>query len=349
MFIGSLIHLPIFIVIVGGLILAHELGHLIIALRCGVKVKEFGFGLPPRLLKIGSIKGTTITLNWIPLGGFILLEGELEPSNPRGLASQPPLARLAILLAGSMTNLVIGYILLVFAFTSGWPDHVRIIEINMPSPAHSAGLQPGDLMLEINGNEINDNAQLRDEILKNTGQLLHLRIQRGGEALSIVLTPRTEWPEGQGPAGFTTSMEIVRFPLSEATKRAAQRTFFNVHELVALPARILLDQIQPEEVRMVSPVGLKQLSDQVVESAESWREWFPILNFAASISIALGLTNILPLPALDGGRIVFVLIEMLRGKGVDLKFERLVHGAGLVAFLGLMVVLIIQDVLKPIF
>jgi regulator of sigma E protease len=144
-------------------------------------------------------------------------------------------------------------------------------------------------------------------------------------------------------------MEIVRFPLSEATKRAAQRTFFNVHELVALPARILLDQIQPEEVRMVSPVGLKQLSDQVVESAESWREWFPILNFAASISIALGLTNILPLPALDGGRIVFVLIEMLRGKGVDLKFERLVHGAGLVAFLGLMVVLIIQDVLKPIF
>jgi regulator of sigma E protease len=349
MFASSLINLLIFIVIMGGLILVHELGHLIVAVRCGVRVKEFGLGLPPRLLRIGTYKDVVITLNWIPLGGFVLLEGELDPSKPRGLASKSPISRLAILLAGSVTNLLIGYVLLVFAFTSGWPDQIKIIEINTPSPAHDAGLQPGDLVMQINGSEIHSNVQLRNEIQDHVGQRIYLKIQRGSEILSIQLTPRREWPEGQGPAGFTTSMNPVRYPLHEALRRAAHRSFLNLHELAALPARILLNQVQPQEVRLVSPVGLKQLSDQVVENAEAWKEWFPILNFAASISIALGLTNLLPLPALDGGRIVFVLIELFRGKSVDVKVEKLAHAAGLVAFLGLMVALTIQDILNPPF
>ncbi|OGO19536.1 MAG: hypothetical protein A2Z14_06435 [Chloroflexi bacterium RBG_16_48_8] len=346
---SGLSHLIIFIAIMGGLILAHELGHLLLAVLCGVPVKEFGLGLPPRLFRIATLKGTVISLNWIPLGGFVLLEGELDPSKPRGLASKPPLSRLAILFAGSLTNLLIGYLLLVLAFTAGWPDHIRILEINTPSPAHNAGLQPNDVVLQVNGSAITSNAQLRDEISAHTGQPVNLGIQRENENLSITLTPRTKWPDGQGPAGFTTSMEIVRYPLEEAFKRAGARWVLNLHELVTLPTRILQDQIQPEQVRLVSPIGLKQLSDQVVENAESWKEWFPILNFAAAISIALGLTNILPLPALDGGRIAFVLLEVLRGKGLDVKVEKLVHGVGLVAFLGLMLVLIIQDILKPPF
>jgi regulator of sigma E protease len=349
MFASGLVNLLIFIAIMGGLILVHELGHLIVAVRCGVRVKEFGLGLPPRLLRIGTYKDVAITLNWIPLGGFVLLEGELDPSKPRGLASKSPVSRLAILSAGSLTNLLIGYILLVFAFTSGWPDQIKIVEISNPSPAHNAGLQPGDLVMQINGGEINSNAQLRNEILEHAGQRISLKIQRGGENLFIQLTPRREWPEGQGPVGFTTSMNLVRYPLDEALGRAAHRSFLNLYELAALPTRILLHQVQPQEVRLVSPVGLKQLSDQVVENAEAWKEWFPILNFAASISIALGLTNLLPLPALDGGRIVFVLIELFRGKGIDVKVEKVAHAAGLVAFLGLMVVLIIQDILNPPF
>jgi regulator of sigma E protease len=349
MFASGLFHLLVFIVIMGGLILAHELGHLILAVRCGVRVKEFGLGLPPRLLRIGTYKDVAITLNWIPLGGFVLLEGELDSSKPMGLASKSPLSRLAILMAGSVTNLLIGYILLVFAFTSGWPDQIKIIEINTPSPAHDAGLQPGDLVMQINGIEINSNVQLRDEIHNQVGQWIDLKIQRGGEILSIQLAPRREWPEGQGPAGFTTSMNPVRYPLDEALRRAAHRSFLNLHELAALPTRILLHQVQPQEVRLVSPVGLKQLSDQVVENAEAWKEWFPILNFAASISIALGLTNLLPLPALDGGRMMFVLIEMLRGRSVDVKIEKIAHAAGLVGFLGLMVALTIRDILNPPF
>jgi regulator of sigma E protease len=349
MFSSPIGHLLIFVGIIGSLILAHELGHLFLALRCGVPVKEFGLGLPPRLCQIGSYKDVAITFNWIPLGGFVLLEGELDPSRPRGLASRPPFSRLAILSAGSITNLLIGYILLAIAFTSGWPEQIKIIEIAAASPAHSAGLRPGDLVLQINDKEVSSNTQLRDEILEHSGQLLHLKIQRKSEVFFLDLTPRVEWPDGQGPAGFTTSRDIVQYPLDQALVHAARQWAFNLHELTALPIRILQDQIQPGEVRLVSPVGLKLLSDQVVENAESWGEWFPILNFAASISIALGLTNLLPLPALDGGRIAFVLIEVLRGKSIDLKYEKLAHAAGLVAFLGLTVALIIQDILNPPF
>ena len=349
MFASEISNLLIFIAIMGSLIIAHELGHLLVAIRCGVQVKEIGLGLPPRLLKIGCIRGTAITFNWIPLGGFVLLEGELDPSKPGGLASKSPFSRLAVLSAGAITNLLIGYILLVLAFTAGWPDHIKIIDINNPSPAYDAGLQPNDRVLTINGSKINNNAQLRDEIVAHKGQAIMLGVERGNEALSIALTPRTVWPEGQGPAGFTSSMDVTRYPLDEALQRAAGRWALNVRELTTLPARFLENKIQSDQVRLVSPIGLKQLSDQVVETAESWKEWFPILNFTASISIALGLTNILPLPALDGGRIMFVLIEVLRGKGLDVKVEKLAHGAGLVAFLGLMVVLIIQDILKPPF
>jgi regulator of sigma E protease len=349
MFSESISNLLIFISLLGGLILAHELGHLLVAMRCGVRVKEFGLGLPPRLLKIGSVKGTALTLNWIPLGGFVILDGEFDPSRPRGLASKSPISRLGILFAGSMTNLLIGYVLLVFAFAAGWPDQIKIRNVNTPSPAHNAGLQPNDVVLQINGDEIHSNDQLQDEIFAHKGQAIELGIQRGSEFLSVTFTPRTVWPEGQGPAGFSSSTDVTRYPFDKAFQRAAEQWILNMRELAALPARLLQGQMQPDEVRLVSPIGLKQLSDQVIENSEVWQEWFPILNFAAAISIALGLTNILPLPALDGGRILFVLIEVLRGKGIDVKREKLIHGAGLVAILGLMFVLIVQDILNPPF
>jgi regulator of sigma E protease len=344
----GLSNLLIFIAILGGLILIHELGHLLVGIRCGVQVKEFGLGLPPRLFKMGSVRGTDITLNWIPLGGFVLFEGEFDSSTPVGLASKTPLSRLAILSAGSICNLTIGYLLLVFMFVAGWPDRINVLDVQMPSPAYSAGLEPMDKILQINGKQINSNIQLRDEMAANAGEPVILGIERGNERLSLHLTPRTVWPEGQGPAGFTSTMEIVRYPLNQAFMRALDSWILHVQELVSLPIRFLNHQIQPDEVRLVSPIGLKQISDQAIENAESWDECFPILNFVAAISIALGLTNLLPLPALDGGRMFFVLVEVVRGKAVDAKCERVVHGAGLVALLSLMFVLIIQDIIHPL-
>ena len=108
-------------------------------------------------------------------------------------------------------------------------------------------------------------------------------------------------------------------------------------------------EIKPEEVRFSGVVGLKQVSDKVVENSVKWNEWYPILHFVAVVSTALGLTNLLPLPALDGGRMAFVILELVRGKAVSIKREKYIHAAGLVALLGLMVVLVVQDVVKPLF
>jgi regulator of sigma E protease len=257
--------------------------------------------------------------------------------------------RLAVFAAGVASNLIIGYLLLVFAFMTGWPDQTMVVDVQVPSPAHSAGLASGDTVLRVNGNRIFNNTQLRDAIYALQGQDVELVVLRDDITMSITITPRTEWPEGQGPAGFTTSMELTHYPFSLAFLRAAEQWALNLYELTILPLSALRHQFQSDAVRLVSPVGLKQLSDQAIENAASWNEYFPLLSFASAISIALGVTNLLPLPALDGGRMLFVFIEMIRRKAINPKREKLFHGVGLVALLGLTFVLVIQDIFNPLF
>lgn len=342
-------NLLIFVTTLGGLIFIHELGHLIAALLGGVKVQEIGWGLPPRLRRITSIRGTEVTLNWIPLGGFVRLKGEFDAGAPDSLLSRPPLIRLAIFLAGPLSNLLIGYLLLTLTFMVGWPDRVRILDVNDPSPAYSAGLRAGDIVLSANQARVTENTHLRDAIYASLGEPMTLEVLRGEVTFTASFAPRQTWPEGQGPAGFTSSMEVVQYPLSSALRNAAKRMLLQIQEFAFLPARLLQGQIQPDQVRFASPLGLKQISDQVVENALFWEASFPLLNWAAILSIALGITNLLPLPALDGGRILFVLVEILRGKAISVKLEKIVHATGMLALFGLMFALLIRDIIEPIF
>jgi regulator of sigma E protease len=342
-------NLLIFIATLGGLILIHELGHLIAALLGKVKVKEIGLGLPPRICRITSIRNTDVTLNWIPLGGFVRLKGEFDASTPDSLLSQPARTRLAIFLAGPLCNMVIGYLLLTLTFIIGFPDRVRITSVSNPSPAYSAGLRPGDIIVKANDAPITENTRLGDVVNASLGQPVIMDILRGEKTITTIITPRMTWPEGQGPAGFTSTMEIVRYPLFGAMQRAGEKMLFQIREFALLPVRLLQGRVEPEQVRFASPLGLKQMSDQVVENALVWDAPFPLLNWTAVLSIALGLTNLLPLPALDGGRILFVLIEAIRGKAIDIKLEKIVHAAGMVALFGLMFVLLIHDIVEPLF
>lgn len=342
-------NLLIFVTTLGGLILIHELGHLVAALLGGVKVKEIGLGLPPRIRRITSIRNTDVTLNWIPLGGFVRLKGEFDTSAPDSLLSRPARTRLAIFLAGPLSNLLIGYLLLTLTFIAGWPDRVRILEVSNPSPAYSAGLRSGDVVLQANNTLITESTHLREAIYASLGKPVILDILRGEKTFTTTLTPRKAWPEGQGPAGFISSLEVVQYPLPSAIQRASEKMLFQIREFALLPARLLRGQIVPEQVRFASPLGLKQMSDQVVENALVWEACFPLLNWAAVLSIALGLTNLLPLPALDGGRILFVLIEVIRGKAIDIKLEKIVHAAGMMALFGLMFALLIHDIVEPLF
>ncbi|UCF60625.1 MAG: site-2 protease family protein [Anaerolineaceae bacterium] len=336
-----------FIVILGVLVFVHEMGHFIIALLARVKIKEFGFGLPPRIRRLTSWRDTEITLNWLPLGGFVRPEGEFDPTIPGGLAASSPWTRLGIFAAGPIANLIIGLCLLVIGFMAGWPDQVKVVDVSTASPAEIAGLQSDDVITQINGYPVHNTTEVRDLIYENRGLPLSFEIDRKGELSTITLTPREVWPEGQGPAGFITSGVVVKYKLPTALRRAVEQMIALVQETTHLTLRIVRGQMTSGEARITGPVGLKQVSDQAVANAIQWNEWFPILYLGAWMSTAIGLTNLLPLPALDGGRALFVGIEIFRGKPISVKVEKAIHAAGVVLLLILFIVLTLNDILHP--
>jgi regulator of sigma E protease len=340
-------NIVIFIIILGVLVFVHELGHFIAALLARVKIKEFGFGLPPRLRRIASWRDTEITLNWLPLGGFVRPEGEFDPDIPEGLAASSPWARLGIFAAGPLANLIIGLCLLVLGFMAGWPDQVKVVDVFTVSPAEIAGLQSHDVITQVNGSPVHNTTELRDLIYENKGHPITFSIQRNGELSTITLTPRNTWPEGEGPAGFVTSGVIIKYKLPTALRRGVEQMIALVQETAHLTIRLARGQIPSGEARITGPVGLKQVSDQAVANAIQWDEWFPLLYLGAWMSTAIGLTNLLPLPALDGGRALFVGIEIFRGKRISIKVEKAIHAAGVVVLLILFAALTLNDIRHP--
>ena len=337
----------IFVIILGALVIFHELGHFIAALLTRVKIKEFGFGLPPRLGRITRWRGTEITLNWLPLGGFVRPEGEFDPTIPDGLAASSPWARLGMFTAGPITNLLVGLCLLVFGFMAGWPDQVKVLDVFTGSPAESAGLQSDDVITQVNGSPVYNTTELRNLIHENKGRSITINILRNSKLSTITLTPRSEWPVGEGPAGFLTSGVIVKYKIPTAFRRAVEQMIALVQETTLLTVRLARGQMTSGEARITGPVGLKQVSDQAVANAIQWNEWFPLLYLGAWMSLAIGLTNLLPLPALDGGRALFVGIELLRGKRISIKVEKAIHAAGVIVLLILFVALTLNDILHP--
>lgn len=346
--IEDLRNLLIFALVLGGLIFVHELGHFLVALRLGIKVKEFGLGFPPRLLTIGRWCGTDFTLNAIPFGGFVRPLGEDDPSIEGGLAAATPWRRVAVLVAGSVANVLLAILVLTVGFATRWPDRVTILEVAAHSPAESVGLRAGDIVLRANSQAIHLPPQLAEITYSSLGKTVRLEIQRNGATLEVTVVPRTEWPEAEGPIGVALSWEIITYPLPKAVVRALQETTHQIHEIVMVPARLITNQIQPGEVRLVSPVGLKAINDQAVDVAVQLGQLFPVLQLLAFVSLALAVTNLLPLPALDGGRILFVLLEKARGKRIAPEKEGLVHFVGMAMLLGLMAMLVIQDIMDPV-
>ncbi|MEK7784736.1 MAG: M50 family metallopeptidase, partial [Chloroflexota bacterium] len=295
------------------------------------------------------------SLNWIPLGGFVRPAGEDDPNVPDGLAASPKRVRFIVLAAGPAANLLIGFIVFTIGYTLGWPvynDSVNIAEVVSGAPADLSGLRPGDTILTINDEAVTTtNNRLTEVVRENLGAPVTLTLRRDDQTLSIQVTPRTEWPQGQGPMGVTleSAWKLVEYPLPQAIGLGVNEVFYQIYETLMLPVRLTTGAIQANEVRFVSVVGLKSINDAAVDTAIEINEWFPILRFMGTISVALALTNLLPLPALDGGRIMFVLIEAARGRRVEPMREGLVHVMGLVFLLALMAVLVINDIFNPIF
>lgn len=470
-----------FIVVIGPLILIHEIGHFVAARLIGVTVLEFGIGFPPRALKLFTQGGTEFTLNWLPIGGFVrplgedmvrpvgdettdkeriefeqrqanLLEDETgKPKRKvktKSLMEAGPWQRIFFMSAGVGMNLITGFVLFVIVALSGVPQlvsaRVQVLAVAANSPAQQAGLQAGDVITGLNGEkvetsqdiddlignreakeiklvvkrgdnvlnisikpsdaalipesgkvivtEVSDGSpaalvglkfgdqliKVDDQVIKTNNDLLKyneahlgqevtLTYLRNGETGTVKLTPRKSPPTGQGPLGASISTlqtdpayglqlvdmdpvtKTVSLPLGEALRKGFDDTVKLVKTVVAAPVNIIRGTLSVQDARPVSIVGIAQLGGQVVKDATTSKQGgAPILQFAAIISVAIGITQLLPIPGLDGGRIIFVLVELLRGKPMNPEREGMVHLIGLMVLLGLMAIFVVNDLLNPL-
>jgi len=246
-----------------------------------------------------------------------------------------------------------------FVFVSG---------VAQDSPGSEAGLQPGDLISEVDGVPLpllNAVTTLQNITTERAGQALSLTVLRGSDRLQIVLTPRLNPPPGQGRIGIAIAshyrlgeglsltdaqaqQELVSLPLGAAISYGFSRTGEVLATIVSIPGRIIEGTISPEEARPVSIVGISQVGGQVLQQSLTDGTPIMMLNFFALISIFLGFTNLLPLPPLDGGRVVFVIVEMLRGKPVPFQIEYAVYKVGIIFLLSLGLLVILYDIINPL-
>jgi len=346
-----------FFVVIGPLIFFHELGHFLAARWNGIHVEEFGIGYPPRMLTLFERNGTKYTLNWLPLGGFMRPAGEDDPNVGGGFASASKWARVSVLAAGPGANVAIAFIILVIMFLTGAPTEkpgALIAAVESKSPAAQAGLRVDDVITKADDTQIDGYETLTKYIMSKVSdspdEPILLTVVRNGETLELSVIPRSNPPEGQGPTGIQVQpiIEVNQYGLIEAVGRAGSQIWTYMKAFVELPIQAIRAQIPARYIRPISVVGISELSGQAIDASLSSNAAWPILQLASIISLALAVTNLLPLPALDGGRILFVLIEAIRGRRVDPQRETMVHLIGFAILLTTMLVFVYLDIVDPL-
>jgi regulator of sigma E protease len=370
----------IFIIILGLLVFVHELGHFLVARRNGVAAEEFGFGFPPRIIGLYKDKNgkrrivlgskniestdTIYSANWIPLGGFVKIVGEdgEEKKDPKSFASKKPFTRVRILAAGVAMNILLAAVLLSVGYFVGIPqavddvasgtlkdEKIQIIETIPGTPAEQMGIKIGDQIV----GAVGENGQIanfktiedvQNYINANKGQEINLEIKRGAETVKIVGTPRTDFPSSEGALGISlVKTAIVSYPWYESVWRGVLSTFDLAWMIIVAFGNLLWKLITGHSVGMdvSGPVGIAVLTGQVAKLG-----FIYILQFTAVLSVNLAIINILPIPALDGGRILFILIEKMKGSPVSQKFEARAHNIGFALLISLMVFVTVRDVVK---
>ena len=340
-----------FLGILFALVIIHEMGHFLAAKIFGIKVLEFGIGLPPRIKGLGFKRGETeYTLNWLPLGGFVRLLGEEDPTDPRSLAAAAKWKRLTVLCAGVVMNLVLAVILFSVGFMIPRDRSVGVVsiaEVLPDTPAAIAqvegvmqdgseplqGLQPGDIIYSVNGREILNSQELSFVIRRYLGNVQEWQILRDGSSLQISVLARWDPPSGQGPTGLLVGS---RYPYTEAIWYypwdAVPRGWQAMIDTIVLTKNEIQLRLAGSEAALsageplfTGPVGIAEATGDVISKA-GWRS---LIELTALLSLNLGIFNILPIPMLDGGRVMFVVLEIVRGgRRISPEREALVHLMG---------------------
>lgn len=364
----------LFILLLTFLILIHELGHFIVARWSKVHIEEFGIGLPPKAITLFHWRGIPFTLNWLFLGGFVRMEGEdatqVEANVKNHKVGTPqafypfyqrPLPqKLAVVFAGPLVNFLFGVIVFAVLFSIyGIPtkvyDRPVLDAVASDSPAAAAGLRSGDIISSIEAQELQTNEELISYINSHRGEELSFSIDRAGETLLIPIKIRKteDIPEGQGAVGIElrSQYEVKQYPLWERPFRGAVAGFkqsieFGMTILRSLGGlgKTIASGSVPKDV--AGPVGI---AAQVQREGIFSNGLATVFNFAALLSINLGVMNLLPIPALDGGRIVLLILEKIfKGKRWQ-EISQMLNTAGFIVLISLLILITVKDVVAIFF
>jgi regulator of sigma E protease len=314
------------------------------------------FGLPVSVVEQLE-RGTEYTINLIPFGGYVRMLGEEDPSAPGSFASKSKRVRVAVLMAGAGMNILLAIVVFTAAFMLGAPepvatDNVMISAVATGSPADQVDLRIGDIVVSLNGTPVKSPEELIALTKEHLGQEVTLAIKRGSDIVEVTLAPRVNPPEGEGAIGIGITSTVSKITLKyysfgEALWSGLKETFSIIGLTVSVPILLLRGLIPAELVRPIGPPGIYQQTASAVQASVQTGWWFPILNLVGLISTALAITNLLPLPALDGGRIFFIFVEAIRGRRVDPAREGFIHLIGLAILMVLMLVVSYYDIIRP--
>ncbi|MDD4606812.1 MAG: RIP metalloprotease RseP [Patescibacteria group bacterium] len=369
----------VFVLVLGLIVFVHELGHFLTAKKFGVKAEEFGFGFPPRICgwrKVGDKRkfflgnkdiysdDTIYSLNWILLGGFVKIKGENGESNQDkdSFSYQKIWRRTLILSAGVLMNVILAFIIFSVGFSVGLPQsldgdlpnsariknrHIQIIEVLADSPADERGIKMGDILIAIDDQEFKNISEIQQYVDQHQSQNINLTLQRGQDKINQDIVPIKNDDQTSAKIGVSLSETgIVSYPWYRAILLGITTTisllWYIVVALFTIIKNLILGAGVPEGV--AGPIGVAVWTGQLVDLG-----WMYVLNFVAILSLNLAIINFLPFPALDGGRVLFLVIEKLRGKPVDQRIENLIHSIGFILLILLMVLITYRDIVKYIF
>lgn len=369
----------IFLLVLSLLVFVHEFGHFFAARRLGVRAEEFGFGFPPRVFgiykntngkwkfvwgrkKINDSQDTIYSINAVPLGGFVKIKGQDgdEKEDEDSFASKKPWRRAIILSAGVFMNIILAAILISIGLMIGFPqsvskdnmpksaiisdEKVQIVEVLSDSPAYEAGLKPADVFVSINNNLIINDDDVQKFINDSEKEEVSLVVSRFGEVQELTIIPAWNEERDRKIIGVAISQTaVVKYPWYTALWEGVKMTGYLLWAILYAFYEIIRNLIisQPINAEVAGPIGIADLTGQMARMGIIY-----LIQFTALLSLNLAIINFLPFPALDGGRLIFLLVEKIKGRPVKQEVEAVFHNLGFALLMLLVVWVTFKDILK---
>jgi len=376
-----MVTLLIFIAVLAVLVISHEWGHFIAARKIGMRVYEFGFGFPPRLFgirfeknQLGKKKvrfiwgrkndedmqeGTIYSFNLVPLGGFVRIKGEDGgDQGPDSFSAQKTWKRAVTLMAGVGMNIVLAFILLSVGFMLGTPQatenippgakvansHLEIMETIPGKPASESGLQMGDIIVSLDDLQNPSVAAMQDYVNAHKDVAITVTVKRGEELIKKDIHPFVYENTGKGGLGVSLiEVGLVKYSWYKSLYYGLIMTGLYLKEILFSFYYLVVQLFAgaPVSDSLSGPVGIAVMTGKVAKMGFNY-----LLNFTALLSLNLAVLNVLPIPALDGGRLLFLIISKIKGKPVEQKYEQIAHGIGFLLLISLVIVITVKDLGK---